>query len=139
MPGVKAPAEGTRERLADALLDVWAHVGGSTLILLDKTGSVVTWSSRIVEHRAAMFSEEGLRLANQTGEEPAPGSRPYERVLEDGSPVLDEVWLFLLGDRHRPVFVDCWPIQHTDGALMILTTPQQWALNARVPTGTAPV
>lgn len=42
MPGVKAPAEGTRERLADALLDVWAHVGGSTLILLDKTGSVVT-------------------------------------------------------------------------------------------------
>ncbi|WP_295208368.1 hypothetical protein [uncultured Brevundimonas sp.] len=99
----------------------------------------MTWSSRIVEHRAAMFSEEGLRLVNQAGEEPLPGTRPYERVLEDGSPVLDEVWLFPLGDRHRPVFVDCWPIQHTGGALMILTTPQQWALNARVPTGTAPV
>lgn len=76
MPGVRAPAEGTRERLVDALLDVWAHVGGSTLILLDKTRSVVTWSSRIVEHRASMFSEEGLRLVNQAGEDPAPGSRP---------------------------------------------------------------
>ncbi|WP_295175254.1 hypothetical protein [uncultured Brevundimonas sp.] len=125
--------------LADALLDAWARVGGSTLILLDKTGSVVTWSRRIVEHRAAMFSEEGLRLVNQAGEEPAPGTQPYEQVLEDGSSVLVEVWLFSLGARHRPVFVDCWPIQHTGGALMILTTPQQWALNARVPTGTAPV
>jgi len=139
MPGVRAPAEGTRERLVDALLDVWAHVGGSTLILLDKTRSVVTWSSRIVEHRASMFSEEGLRLVNQAGEDPALGSRPYERVLEDGSPVLDEVWLFSLGARHRPVFVNCWPIQHTGGALMILTTPQQWALNARVPIGTATI
>lgn len=131
MPGLRVLAQApTAEGLTDALLRLWADLSGSTLIMFDRAGGVVGWGGRVPDHCAAMGDALGLRLIDQSGQEPQRGAKPFDRVLAEGRAVLDEVWLFTAGENRRVVFVDCWPVER-GGALMMLTPPQKWASRSR--------